>query len=72
MFCQSAWVTLKFFWQHGIVLKTRGVFWRHLFEFAREKPIVILPFILNSAFFDDLDEHRQLVRRKLQPHTRII
>jgi radical SAM superfamily enzyme YgiQ (UPF0313 family) len=60
------------FWQHGIVLKTRGIFWRHLLKFARKKPIAILPFLLNCAFFDDLDTHRQLVRKKLQPHTRII
>jgi radical SAM superfamily enzyme YgiQ (UPF0313 family) len=60
------------FWQHGIVLKTRGVFWGHLFKFARKKPIAIVPFLLNSAFFDDLDDHRQLVRKNLEPHARII
>jgi radical SAM superfamily enzyme YgiQ (UPF0313 family) len=60
------------FWQHGIMLKTRGTFWRYLFKLVRNKPIAILPFLLNCAFFDDLNEHRQLVREKLQPYTRII
>jgi radical SAM superfamily enzyme YgiQ (UPF0313 family) len=60
------------FWQQGVVLKTRGTFWRYLFKLGRKKPIAILPFLLNCGFFDDLDEHRQLVRKKLMPHTRII
>lgn len=57
------------FWQNGILLKTRGSFWRYLFELARKKPIAILPYLLNCAFFDDLNEHRQLVRKKLQSYT---
>ena len=60
------------FWKHGLVLEGPGHFWGHLFKLARKKPIAVLPFLLNCAFFDDLDEHRQLVRKKLQPHTRII
>ena len=60
------------FYKHGVVLKTRGTFWRCLFKLARKKPIAILPFLLNCGFFDDLNEHRQLVRQQLQSHTRII
>lgn len=63
---------LYLFWKNGVVLKTRGSFWHYLFKLARKKPIAILPFLLNCAFFDDLDQHRQLVRKKLQPYTRII
>ena len=32
----------------------------------------MLPFLLNFAFFDDLDEHRQVIRKNLQSHARII
>lgn len=60
------------FWQHGIVLKTRGVFWRHLFKLTRKKPIAILPYLLNCTFYDDLNEHRHRLREKLQSYTRII
>jgi hypothetical protein len=60
------------FWKHCVVIETRGHFGRHLFKLARKKPIAVLPFLLNCAFFDDLDEYRQLVRKKLQPYTRII
>jgi radical SAM superfamily enzyme YgiQ (UPF0313 family) len=57
------------FWQNGILMKTRGSFWRYLFKLVRKKPIAVLPYLLNCAFFDDLNEHRQLLRKKLQPYT---
>ena len=57
------------FWKNGFALKTRGSFWRHLFELFRKKPVAVLPYLLNCAFFDDLSEHRQLVRESLQPYT---
>ncbi len=32
----------------------------------------MLPFLSNCAFFDDLDEQRQVIRKNLQSHARII
>jgi hypothetical protein len=63
---------VNIFCQHGLVLKTRGDFWDHLFKLARKKPIAMLPFLSNCAFFDDLDEHLQVIRKNLQSHARII
>jgi radical SAM superfamily enzyme YgiQ (UPF0313 family) len=57
------------FWKNGVVLKTRRYFWRYLFKLARKKPIAVLPYLLNCAFYDDLNEHRQLVRKNLQHDT---
>lgn len=59
-------------WQHGLVLKTRGTFWRYLFKLVIKKPLAVLPFLLNCAFYDDLNDHRQTIRTRLQPYTRII
>ena len=60
---------LHLFWQHGFVMKTRNIFWTYLFKLAIKKPKAIMPFLFNCAIFEDLNEHRHIVQKTLQPFT---
>ncbi len=61
----------KFFlhtlWQHGKVMETRKIFWQFMFKLLIQKPSAILPFIINCALFEDLDEHQRYIKKTLQP-----
>ncbi|NOQ34352.1 MAG: DUF4070 domain-containing protein [Methylococcaceae bacterium] len=53
------------FWEHGFVLETRADFWKYLFKLAIKKPKAMMPFLFNCAIFEDLDEHRRIIREKM-------
>jgi hypothetical protein len=57
------------FWQQGIYLESRQLFWFYLLRLLRKKPAAVMPFLFNCALYEDLDHHRHHIRDKMQPYS---
>ncbi|NOQ65460.1 MAG: DUF4070 domain-containing protein [Methyloprofundus sp.] len=66
---RSLYFLLSIFGRYGFISEARLDFWGYLFKLAFQKPVAVLPFLINCAFLEDLEAYRQFIRQQMQSFT---